>query len=288
MKILSFDVGIIHLAYCLLEIDDNKNFKILKWGLINLILDVLPNCHSCLSLGSNNEQKFSCQFDKLYCFCNKHKKNYDDLQKKFSKTYIKNPTKDICIECSKKSSYHLNEEHYCSEHYKKIINKFEKESALKEILTNCSKISIDTLKFNMINILDSIPELLVVDSVVIENQPSLKNPKMKGIADNLYTYFLIRGIIDKKRISIVSFFSPSNKLKTNIDEHLNKSNTDSILENTTNSTEKYKMTKALGIQYCLKLLEGQNQWITYLNSHKKKDDLADSFLQGINYILTKI
>ena len=36
-KVLSFDVGIINLAYCLLEIDDSeKKFAIKKWGLINL------------------------------------------------------------------------------------------------------------------------------------------------------------------------------------------------------------------------------------------------------------
>jgi hypothetical protein len=282
MKILSFDVGIIHLAYCLLEVDDQKNTKIIKWGLINLVLDVLPNCLSC-----PNEQKFYCNFDQLYCFCSKHKKTYDELKKKFDKTYTKLSSKDLCISCDKKSSYHCNDEHYCSEHYKKIINKYEKECSLKEILTNCSKLSIDLLKLNMVSILDKL-DLLDVDHVVIENQPSLKNPKMKGIADNLYTYFLIRGIIDKKTIQKVTFFSPSNKLKTNIDDHLNKSNTDTLLENTNNSTEKYKMTKQLGIQYCLKLLEGQTNWITFLNSHKKKDDLADSFLQGINYILTKL
>ena len=36
MKILSFDVGIINLAYCLLEIDENKKWTILKWGIIDI------------------------------------------------------------------------------------------------------------------------------------------------------------------------------------------------------------------------------------------------------------
>jgi hypothetical protein len=283
MKILSFDVGIINLAYCLLDVDNEKKYKIIKWGLINLILDVLPSCmNNC-----TNEQKFYCEFDKLYCFCSKHKKEYDQLKLKFQKTFTKNLCNDICILCEKKSSFHCDQEHYCSEHYKKTINKFEKECSLKDILTNCSKLSIDLLKLNMINILDKL-DLLDVNHVIIENQPSLKNPKMKGIADNLYSYFLIRGIIDNKSIQKVSFFSPSNKLKTNIDEHFNKSNTDTLLENTTNSTEKYKMTKQLAIQYCLKLLENFPNWISFFNSHRKKDDLADSFLQAVNYVLTKL
>ena len=37
------------------------------------------------------------------------------------------------------------------------------------------------------------PQLLDVDLVVIENQPSLKNPQMKSIQMILYSYFLILG-----------------------------------------------------------------------------------------------
>lgn len=39
---------------------------------------------------------------------------------------------------------------------------------------------------------------------------------MKGLSDTIYTWFLIRGIVDKIDNSIitkVSFISPSNKLK---------------------------------------------------------------------------
>jgi hypothetical protein len=59
--------------------------------------------------------------------------------------------------------------------------------------------------------------LLGANYVVIENQPSFKNPRMKSIAISLYDYYLIRGIIDKEitksNIQQVKFMSPSNKLK---------------------------------------------------------------------------
>ena len=98
MKILSWDVGIYNLCYCLLEKDnvDNK-IKILSWDIVNLV---------------DNE---------------KMKKN---------KTLL-----------------------------------FE----------------------NIPRKLQEIPELLNVDYVVIENQPSLKNPQMKSIQMILYSYFLIMG-----------------------------------------------------------------------------------------------
>ena len=44
MKILSWDVGIIHLAYCLIEVKDNKNV-ILDWGNINLLEENITKCY---------------------------------------------------------------------------------------------------------------------------------------------------------------------------------------------------------------------------------------------------
>ena len=42
MKILSFDVGIKNLAYCLI---DNKDYSIEDWGIINISVD--PVCSHC-------------------------------------------------------------------------------------------------------------------------------------------------------------------------------------------------------------------------------------------------
>ena len=54
MKILSIDVGIKNLAYCLLDIDkididkSNEHFKILKWDTINLLEQ--KKCIECVIL----------------------------------------------------------------------------------------------------------------------------------------------------------------------------------------------------------------------------------------------
>jgi hypothetical protein len=52
----------------------------------------------------------------------------------------------------------------------------------------------------------------------------------------------------------------------------------------------YKERKNLGIECTLKELDKSQtqEWINYFNTHKKKDDLADSFLQGFWYINMKL
>jgi len=82
------------------------------------------------------------------------------------------------------------------------------------------------MKKNTTLIFENIPrklheksQLLDVDIVVIENQPSLKNPKMKSIQMILYSYFLIlgKGIGNWDKIGgyiqSIDFCSASNKLK---------------------------------------------------------------------------
>lgn len=57
---------------------------------------------------------------------------------------------------------------------------------------------------NLIEVLDKL-NINSIDDVIIENQPSMKNPKVKSVAVALFTYFLIK----KKN---VHFVSPSLKL----------------------------------------------------------------------------
>ena len=129
--------------------------------------------------------------------------------------------------------------------------------------------------------------LLTANYVVIENQPAFKNPRMKSIATTIYDYYLIRGIIDKSvtnsNISQVKFMSPSNKLKIADDGDTKQL----IKAKSTDESKAYKLTKSLGIKYCLDLTTHLDTWQKHFNSHKKKDDLADAFLQGA-YFYTRL
>ena len=227
MKILSWDIGIINLSYCILDFDiENNEKKILEWGIINLI--------------DSPEMK-----------------------------------KDINL----------------------IFENIPKKLKENDFLIN-------------------------VDYVVIENQPSLKNPKMKSIQMIVYSYFLMFGKIfniSENKIKQIDFCNASNKLKVydgpkiNIDDLKKKkkinqkeSIKDFVIENKDNEDENkdneiqikekqkkiklsYTDKKKMAIEHVKYYLNLNNDEynIKYFNEHKKKDDLADSYLQGL-YMINKI
>jgi hypothetical protein len=191
----------------------------------------------------------------------------------------------------------------------------------------------DKMKKNKTALFENIPiklqeinELLNVDYVVIENQPSLKNPQMKSIQMILYSYFIILGKAvnfgEFKNITSIDFCSASNKLKVYdgpkivfqekvkkppklkkgevapvipesiVAENIVKDeegdeivNTDVVEGPKKKATLKYADKKKLAIAHAQYYVD--NNFTTYkdfFSSHKKKDDLSDSLLQGLYYI----
>ena len=296
--ILSFDVGIIHLSYCLLtqsiftQPDGTKisNWNILEWNNIDLT--------------NRDEQKCACGAKAFYTqtinneikyYCKTHSKKIDKTTKPFNNTFIKSNKPNKCDYefknlkiCGKPISYENNNKCYCTTHAKQLYKTLSKLSELKIFkMKNSITSQFDEIKYKLIMELENRKNLLSTDYVVIENQPSLKNPRMKSIASTIYDYYLIRGIIDKEitksNITQVKFMSPSNKLKIanegDIKQLISCKKAD-LSTSTTDTTKTYKLTKSLGIKYCLELTQHLPQWTAHFNSYKKKDDLADSFLQG--------
>ena len=288
MKVLSFDVGIANLAYCVLEkIDDN--FKILVWGVINLVDNrqkcdyqmTGKKCDINAKFEIYDKDKSKDVLDKPVYSCSRHKiKLMPSLEKIVQKKKI---VEYICDYCSDNATHickklNIN---FCEGHltkWKKIIKYI---GCKKYVTVACGRQPQQYLSEKLFTRLDLLKEyFLNVDEVLIENQPSMRNPVMKTISVFLYSYFVIRGTIDNKLISYVKFISPSNKLKIDIE------NTNEILGGGKTKEKVYKLTKELGIKYCRALISKDDDEIIALV--KKKDDMADAFLQAFQYLFRPI
>jgi hypothetical protein len=94
----------------------------------------------------------------------------------------------------------------------------------------------------------------------------------------------------------IEFVSSINKLKQQTPEKPEKpEKPDKLQQNDADisdktqdiSTKDYKSRKKQGITKCLEFLTTDHRFdnqLSYFNQHKKKDDLSDSFLQGLWFI----
>lgn len=287
MKILSWDVGIINLAYCLIDFESDTKWEIIDWGIINLTNRDKIKCDVCkknptFSQDINNIIKY---------YCKTHAKKIDQNAPEFENLFNENNlSNDNCCclfkkePCQKKIKYNYSNKCYCNTHakseYKKIQNKYKLKKISKK---SVGSMGIDVLRLKLISELEKRTNLLDVQSVLIENQPTLRNPKMKAISSTIYDYYLIRGIFDKERtnsnIETVKYMSPSNKLKL-----AEEGDTQKLIKLKGDLAKTYKLTKSLGIKYCRKMIEKYDNWKTFFDNTKKKDDLADCFLQGMYYL----
>ena len=286
--LLSFDVGIINLSYCILtkkKCDETNELQwdIIEWDIIDLTNKSLQNCNC----GKKAYYMHNIN-NNLNYYCKTHSKNVELPVSLFEDTYIKDINiNNICmyknkITCTKNACYtDTNNSYYCTIHAKQKYKQTIINSTIKPIKqTTVYNFNDNTLK--LIQELDKRKHFLRANYVLIENQPSFKNPKMKSISTLLYNYFMIRGITDKiinnSQLIDVKFISPSNKLKL-----INDTDKEALNESKKSANKSYKLSKALSIKYCDNLINHLPVMKLFFNKSKKKDDLADCFLQAIYY-----
>ena len=273
MKILSIDVGIKNLAFCLLDKSPTaEHFKVTKWDIIDI--SEQENTIICGFVEKNEicikPAKFK-KYDK--CYCLKHSK----------KQQIQIPTseqKPAFINKQKiQKLYEIAESHNIKYEPKTkkadLIKLINEHINLKYFQTIESKKAADVDLFNIgLNIKTKFNKLFEneakIDYVIIENQIGPLAIRMKTIQGMIVQYFIMSNL----NVDHIEFISASNKLK----------------DCNVKDKSKYSDRKKLGISKCLEIITTDFRFVEhvdYFNKHKKKDDLSDSFLQGMWFINNK-
>ena len=346
-NIISFDVGMKNLAYCIFQVCETTcKVKILKWDVINLCTPIVRKCNTlgctqdakyCKTFRTasdeaddededededednqqdtyetgekgekheNQENNCGIQIDVEY-FCKKHAKTSKykvptpELDNKKIRKMKLVDIKELIVKynfgCSSPSSLIGDEKGEKGEkHENKIVNtktkttntntkdeligmiKQEIHSNYLEHIENVKAMDVDliTIGKNMMQEIDKVLGMgglgiaMHIDIAIIENQISTIASRMKTLQGMIAQYFIM------KHTPHIEFISASNKLKMFM----------------TKKKTTYTERKAESVEITAELLETKEEFHDfkgYLNKNKKKDDLADCFLQGIYYLTIK-
>jgi hypothetical protein len=279
-RILSIDVGIKNLAFCLFEKQpESSHFNIAKWDVVNLSQE--DEIHKCVCTEKNGN---ICNKPAKYTlndmfFCLKHSKKQDyQLPTGELKTKFVNKQKiQKLIEIADKYSIQYEKPIKKNDLLFKI-NEYISNKCFKEIVKiNACEIDLITIGKNIKSKFNKIfPIEDKIDYVLIENQISPIANRMKTIQGMIAQYFIMNN-----NTECIEFVSSINKLKLLNGDEKQKENTK------LNKDSDYKCRKKNGITKCLDFLTTDhrfNDQLSYFNTHKKKDDLSDSFLQGLWFI----
>jgi hypothetical protein len=340
-KIISFDVGIKHLAYCVLTTATEPEtplwggtqhpdqYQIPYWQIINLLDTPEANvskpvtqtcCANALSKTNTKTKSKICQKKALYqtpnstenppnYFCKKHAENHpqfkipnllptkteiakmsiEDLrnliQQIENQNQNTNPNKiETFFQTETKENQNHKTKKACIEkieqlkttHFFQLIPQTKKQNA-----SHTSMLVLCQSLYNKFNQLAT--QFENATHVVIENQLGSNATRMMILQGMITMYFTAH--ISKP---IIAHVSSSHKLKYAV----------SIIPHTHQPKERekttYKEHKQNAVLYCEQILEMHQQSQTQMfkdlkknkADEKKRDDLADCFLQGLWYLST--
>lgn len=261
MYLLSIDVGIKHLAYILVNLDNNI-FTIESWDVVDLCNSKTNKCeyknkpcNKNASLHKNNS--YFCKIHakkhiKYILPCEKIKSN--DLQKSNIQRL------KLLAE-----TYNIHLEKHTKSYVIKQITNFYKNNIFEPIKkTNANSFNLVDLGISLKNKFDSLFNDYTINTILIENQIGPIAIRMKSLQAMITQYFIMKNCYN------IHYISSTNKLK--------------VFEEAPSS---YKERKQLSIEKTFLELKKPNieeHWSEHFSNNKKKDDLADALLQLLFYL----
>lgn len=297
MYILSIDIGIKNLAYCLIYFNtQNKlnNIKILDWNVLDCTNEKEKICN-----GINEKKQKKCNYKAMYykentyyCKCHalkdkKYKIPNTLLLKllKSSTTIKKNELVQLYIEL-----FEINEKDnqtilkkLKNENKQTIINRIQpiidKDYYTPLNKNNACNLSLITIGSSMYTLLEEKYTAwkinnTIPDRILIENQIGTKAVRMKTIQGMVTMFFIM------KQNSNIEYISSINKLKF-LQIHNGK------------FTKKvyYNDRKKKAVELTRKLIENydfgeihETPILNVFETHTKKDDLSDTLFQALSFI----
>jgi hypothetical protein len=219
MLILSIDIGMKHLAHCLLRVEDTM--QIVDWDVVDLT--ECPKCQKCVKVAAYRTSHGA--------YCKKHLP---------------------VVNASLKSDM----EEACKTHGIPVGSRTEMAAALavfKKKETVKAKTTVELGRA----LAEAYARFPNVDVVLVENQMATRMAVVQGM---VIQYWVMRGA------PTIEVVSPTNKLKV-------------LAAGKTTYAER----KKLSIERTRALLD-ELKLTTAFETHKKKDDLADTFLQAVWYL----
>ena len=295
--IISFDIGIKNLAYCVFSL---PTFSVLAWDVVNLVPAVESTAPLCTCLKATTKASKSggvCGKKATYTYgdanyCLVHSKNSGKLlpSKETSPPYIKKLKFDELLAFCEKHGITLPPAAKKPVLIETAIQHFERRCLVpivKPKTSNANQVHlVDIGKRIKIEFDERLKTLLPqITHVILENQISPIAGRMNTIQGMLSQYFIMRN-----EAIHIEFISSIGKLKglTQVDKvpltvvPLEQSPPSVAFDKTI-----YKEHKSDGIFFCKQFLENNPQLMSHkqiIEASHKKDDLADSFLQGIYYM----
>ena len=249
MKLISFDVGIRNLAYCVLEGTTRADVRIVDWNIIDVLGEHAGvgavRCHKCTAAA-----RYEHASDGTFA-CSKHTPKKKAVVTKSALTKL--TTEQLQAEIGKAG---LTTTATKKADLVKLLYNHARQNTWKKCVSSATTGSIMDMSGAIQSCLDKrMTSWAGADLVCIENQPERR---MYAVQAMLQMYFTMKGIKS-------SGVSATHKL--------------SNLVTLDDAVTSYKGRKKTGIAHALVLVPECNQ--DHFKKHPKKDDLADAFLQGL-------